>query len=125
MKILKMKTLHRILLQGLLNSAGQVGGYTLSELNKMLKIENEINFKEEEIKELNLRMEDGSFKWNAKKDGAAEGEEVDTEKAFEMSDESIDIIKKVIKKKDDEKQFNIAQVVPIKFIAEQVGLEIE
>lgn len=121
MKNLKLKTVHRLLLKGIIDAAGQKGG-TLSEIQKYLKILEKLSFTEEETKLLKIRVENDKVLWNVLDD---DKNEIDLEKDFEFSDEQIEIIKNAIKKKDEAKEFTFSDVTPISDIAGQVGYELK
>ena len=125
MKTLKLRVVHRILTQGLLDEYGKAG-HSLSDLNKLLKVADKLAFKEEETKELNLRLEapEGvlpSWKWNQK---AEDGTEVDVEREIELMDEQFDLLKAVFKKKNDDKSFTTENIGPILEVAEQLGVDL-
>lgn len=125
MKVLKLKTIHRLLILEILNVAGKSGG-SLAEINKLMKFIDRVDFSEEEKKLLAFRQtEDGKLVWNLKKDGAEDGEIVDVEKEVEFSDEQIDILIGIFKKRDEEKKFTTTEVGPFFELAEQIGYKFE
>ena len=119
MKTIKLKAVHRLVLIALFGGEGQKG-HSLSELNDLLKFDEKIRLSEEEIKKLNLRVEESSYKWDAKdKDGV----DVDEEKDFELSDDQVNLLLKTFKEKDDKKEFTLNNLSPILEIAEKIGFE--
>lgn len=125
MKTLKLKTIHRLLTLEVLNVAGKAGG-SLAEINKLLKFIDKVDFSEEEKKMLMFRQtEDSKLVWNLRKDGAEDGEIVDVEKEIEISDEQVDMLKEIFKKRDEEKKFTTSEVSPFFELAEQIGYKFE
>ena len=125
MKTLKLKTIHRLLTLEVLNVAGKAGG-SLAEINKLLKFIDKVDFSEEEKKMLMFRQtEDNKLVWNLRKDGAEDGEIVDVEKEIEISDEQVDMLKEIFKKRDEEKKFTTSEVSPFFELAEQIGYKFE
>lgn len=125
MKTLKLKTIHRLLTLEVLNVAGKAGG-SLAEINKLLKFIDRVDFSEEEKKMLMFRQtEDNKLVWNLRKDGAEDGEIVDVEKEIEISDEQVDMLKEIFKKRDEEKKFTTSEVSPFFELAEQIGYKFE
>lgn len=126
MVTLNLRTVHRILLRGMIDSDGKAGNHTLSELGKLMKILEKVAFTEEEVKILDLRLvgEPGSqsFVWNKNKDNDASLEEVDVEKPFELSDEESGMICDIIKKKNESKEFSMQEAGPVVEIATQLGV---
>lgn len=127
MTTLKLKAVHRILIKGMLDSSSK-SGRTLSELNKLLKLLDKIDFTPEEAKEIDLRVENQTLRWNVtklKEEGSTEMIEVDVEKEFELSEEQRELLKTIIKEKDEKKEFSLPEAAPFTDIAEQVGYEVE
>lgn len=120
MKTLSLKVVHRILIKGMIDSAGK-SGKSLSELNKLLKLIDKFDFSSDELTELNLRVEDGMLKWNAK----LEDKDIDIEKGIELSDEQAELLKSIVKEKDDKKEFSLAEATPFMHIAEQLEYEVK
>lgn len=118
----KFKVIHRIILRGIVDSDGKSGQHALSELSKMLKVQEIVSFPEAEAKEFNIRVEEGAFRWNSKRDNSPEGEEIDVEKPFSFSDEQKDLICDIIKRKSEAKEFSLSEASPVMEIAEQFGL---
>jgi len=119
MKTLKLSVIHRVVLMGVLNS--EQSGHNLSELNQMLKIVDKLGIKLEEQKKLNLRIEDGAWKWET---ADADGNEIDTEQDFEMSDDQTDVLVKILNKKNEEKAFALNNAKPIIDIFEQLEIQL-
>lgn len=124
MQSLNLSVVHRILLINMLNEEGKSGG-SLSEINKLLKFIDRFEFSPEEKKDLNIRMDGEKVVWNLHKDGNPEGEMVDVEKAFEITDEQFERLKEIFKKKDEAKEFTAMNVGPIFHIAKQIGYQFE
>lgn len=125
MKTLKLKVIHRVLIRGVLNSAGSAGG-SLSEINKMLKLIDKISFTEDENKMFDFKYLEGNrLSWHIKKDGAEDGEDIDLPKEIEISDEQVDVLKTVFEKNDKDKKFTLADVGPLSEVAEQIGYKFE
>lgn len=127
MKTLKLKVVHRILIHGMLNTDGtKSGNFTLKNLSLMLKILDRVNFSEEEAKVLNIRVEEGgTVKWNAfttAEDGTKT--DVDVEKEIELSDDQAELLKDIMKQKNERKEFTLNGLTPMMEIAQQLGFEI-
>ncbi len=131
MKTLKLKVVHRLLLQGLLNDAGKQGT-TLTELNKMLKIVDRLVMDEAYVKSVNLRLvnkDDAGndlpapqYKWNTKDEN---GNEVDVEKEVELSDEQGNLLHEIFKSKNEKKEFKLDDAKQMMELASQVGFSFE
>ena len=115
MASLKLKVVHRLLLLGMLDGESKEG-HTLSELNKYLKLVDRVQFKEADVKELDLRIEENAWKWKA---------ETDKERKIDLSDEQLKTVCDLMKKKDDKKEFTAVNLGPIMELAEQVGYKCE
>lgn len=118
MVTVKLKVIHRLFLLSIVNG---IGKNSLSVLSNALNVFEKLNFKEEERKELDLRFEakdDGSGQWKW-------GDEKDTEKDFELSDEQAEMLKKLISDKDEKKEFTVSECVPMVYVCEQLGIEMK
>lgn len=125
MKTLKVKTIHRLLILELLNQSGKDGG-SLSEVNRLLKFIDRVDFSEDEKKLFSFRQtEDGKLAWNTRKDGTLDGEDIDMEKEIEIADEQAEMLTKIFKKRDEEKKFTTSEANPFFEIAEQIGYKFE
>lgn len=120
MKIISLKVIHRILVKGMIDSFGK-SGKNLSELNKLIKLLDVFEFTQTELKDLNLRVEDGMLKWNAK----VEDQDIDVEEEFEVSDEQFELLKSIVKEKDEKKEFSLAEATPFMYIANQLEYEVK
>ena len=121
---LKLKAVHRLILRSVVDSDGKSGNHSLSDLNKMLKLLDLVSFSEEETKRLNIRLDNGAVRWDTRLGGAPDGEEVDLEKELEISDEQKDLLKEIIKRKNDAKEFSLSEATPVTDVASQLGLEL-
>jgi len=127
MTTLKLKAIHRILLKEMIDADGKKG-HSLSELNKLNKILDKVEFTEEELRDLNLRLENGAFHWNVKKpkeEGSEEMVDIDIDKDFELSDEQAKMLYNILKEKDENKGFQRSEVGPFMDLAEQLEYEVE
>jgi hypothetical protein len=124
MKTLKLKTIHRLLILEVLNTEGKSGG-SLSEINRILKFIDRVDFSSDERALLSFRSVDGKLAWNVKKDGKDDGEEVDVEREIEISDEQVDMLKSLFEKRDKEKKFVVTEANPFFEIASQIGYKFE
>ena len=50
---------------------------------------------------------------------------MDVEKEIEISDEQVDMLKEIFKKRDEEKKFTTSEVSPFFELAEQIGYKFE
>lgn len=124
MLTLKLRAFDRLLLVGMLDRATRQGE-SLSQLSKLLKLHDKINFTDEERTLLNVRVEEGQIRWNRLKDGLPEGEEVDTERDVEISDEQKELLVSVFKKNDENKMFTSEGLKETLKIAEQIGYQVQ
>lgn len=132
---LKLKVIHRLLLVGWLNEAGKANGNSLSQLNQMLKIVDKISFTEEENKLFKVHQEERKdaegkiivdpqgnpslqIAWSIKDE---EGNDIDVEKDFELSDEQKEQVYGIMKSKDEKKEFTFEGLSVVREIAEKVG----
>ena len=120
MKILHLKTVHRLLLINLLNEEGK-GGASLSDLAKLMHIAEKIDFKKEEREALNIRVEENKVVWNVRAGGVADGEDIDVAKEFEVSDEESEKLMELFKKADEQKKFTLSDFGPVFEIAKEIG----
>jgi len=138
MKTLNFKVSHRVVLSGLIDAEGRSKNNSLSGLSKLMKLSDKVQFSEAEQKDFQLRAvpvpgatDKLSFQWNKNRvieneDGTkTEGEEVDIVKSFEFSDEEVDLIKQILKHKDEAKEFELSGLSTILDIAKQVGYDVE
>mgnify|MGYP001566199518 FL=1 len=114
--MVNFNVLHRLLIQMMLDKDGKSGNHSLSELNQIFKILDKMNFKEDEIKELNIKNENGSIKWDNEKD---------TKKDIELGDKQIEILMDVFSRKDKMKEFDLQNFIGYREIAEQIGYKLE
>lgn len=124
MKTVKFKVIHRLLLLGLLNKGSEKGG-SLSQMHKMYKILDKIDFKEEEQKKINLRQVDNQMHWWKTEGGIEGAQEIDVDKEIQFSDDEIDVLKEIYRQADEAKQFSLQGLTPIMEIAEQIGYEMK
>ena len=127
---LKLSTLPRLVLITQLDQANSLQARSLSELSKLMKLSDRVNFTDEERKILNIRnekVENGAreIRGNRNADGAEEGEFVDIERDIELSDEQKDLLYTVYKELDERKAFQPAQFKSSLEIAEKIGYEIK
>jgi len=131
MFILKVKVLPRILLTGLLDKYMQLQTRSLSELSKLLKLNEKVQFTAEEQALLNVRIEknaetgNSQYRWNHTKDSDPSAEVVDIERDIEFSDEQKEMLYTVFKELDDRKSFSGDNVMAIVELAEKIGYEIK
>jgi hypothetical protein len=111
---MKLKTIHRLLIINWLNEAAK--NKSLSEINKILKLMDKIDFSAEERTSLNLKIEEGQIKWDSKND---------TEQEVELNKEQEQIITDVIQAKDEKKEFSLDGIKHVMEIAEQVDYKFE
>lgn len=131
MHILKLKVLPRLVLSGLLDRYMQQGPRSLSELSKLIKINDKLAFNAEETKELNIHKEKnpdtGAIEmrwWNLA--GGQEGADVvDFDRDVELSDEQKEMVYNVFKDLDERKQFNGEGAAIVLEIAEKIGYEVK
>lgn len=114
MKSLKLKAVHRLLLNAIIDGVGGKGE-SLSNLNKMLKLVDKLSLTEAEQKKLKLKMEDGMIKWEAKEDKEVE---------LELPDEEFELVKTLVKKRSEDKEIKLADAKPLLEVAQQLGLEV-
>ena len=114
MKTLDLKTIHRLLLVNIVNEEGKKGA-TLSELKGYFKILEKIELTEDEKKTVGLKIENDQVRWNPEKD---------VEVSTEISDEQVDTLKKMLKKRDEDKSFNFQTMGPMLEIAEKLGVDV-
>lgn len=122
MKILKMSVIHRILVKGLLDEASKKGS-SLSDLSQMIKIVDKINFTEDEAKELKFETKFVDDKDPSKGASIHWNKEIDTEKDFELSDDQAQMVKDIIKKKNDAKEFTSSEY-KVADVAEQLEIKL-
>lgn len=115
MKELKLKVASRILVINLLNEAGKGGG-TLQQLKDMMKIIEKVEVTEEEKKALEYKFdaEAGRVSWKP---------ENDEEKSIELNDEQATILKDILKKKNDAKEFTFDVLLPLGDVADQLDVK--
>jgi len=113
MKAVKLKVIHRLFLNGLLSQAGD--NRPLAELNQLLKVIDKTSFSEEESKKLNIRNEEGAWKWDS---------ESEEDNEAEFSDEQVKLVSDIIKEKDKNKEFSIQHVAVLNDLCELFGLEL-
>lgn len=118
---LNVKIADRIVLINLLEQYGKKGT-SLSELNQIYKMFDKLEFKDEERKEINFRIENGAYMWENKD---KDGNDLDTDKKVELSEKQVEILNGVLKDKDTKKEFDIQIFKSIERIAGQVGYKIE
>lgn len=124
MKTLKLSALPRVYLISILNEEGQKGKYNLSDLNKFFKILDKVEFKEEDRKRLSMKADGDQLMWNTfvkDEEGKDTEEKADIEQEFELSDDQVKLLQEVWKRRDEEKEFSLAQVASVSHIAEQIG----
>ena len=127
---LKLSTLPRLVLIAQLDQANTLQARSLSELSKLMKLSDKVNFTDEERKILNIRNEKAEngnmeIRWNRNLDGKEEGEFVDIERDIELSDDQKTLLYTVYKELDERKAFTPAQLKPSLDIAEKIGYEIK
>ena len=127
---LKLSTLPRLVLIAQLDQANTLQARSLSELSKLMKLSDVVNFTDEERKILNIRNEKAEngnmeIRWNRNVDGLEEGEFVDIERDIELSDDQKTLLYNVYKELDERKAFTPAQLKPSLDVAEKIGYEIK
>ena len=127
---LKLSTLPRLVLIAQLDQANTLQARSLSELSKLMKLSDKVNFTDEERKILNIRNEKAEngnmeIRWNRNLDGKEEGEFVDIERDIELSDDQKTLLYTVYKELDERKAFTPAQLKPTLEVAERIGYEIK
>lgn len=122
MTVLNIKVIHRLLLKGALDSYGKEG-HMLSTINNMMKILNKINFTDDEIKELNLKVSDGNISWTTTKDNKPDGEPLDVEKMFELSSDEEKVLVELFKRMHDKKEFKVENFALVD-VVKQLGEEL-
>ena len=130
MFILKLSALPRLVLIAQLDQANTLQARSLSELSKLMKLSDRVNFTDEERKILNIRNEKAEngnmeIRWNRNLDGKEESEFVDIERDIELSDDQKTLLYTVYKELDERKAFTPAQLKPSLDIAEKIGYEIK
>lgn len=119
MKTLQLKAVHRFLLTNYFNEEGSAGGYPMSDIGKMYKILEKLSFNDEERTLLNIRTEADKVMWDSKDN---EGNEIDVDKPIELSDEEAELMKRILKKKDEAKKFTLVDLNPVMEVASQLEL---
>lgn len=104
----------------MLDARGNAGG-SMTELNKILKVVEKLQLTEEEVKHVNLRLEDGALKWSTK---GEDGSDLDPAKEIELADEQVDLLKTMLKEKDEKKEFKMAEAGPVNEIVKELELEL-
>ena len=130
MFILKLSVLPRLVLIAQLDQANTLQARSLSELSKLMKLSDKVNFTDEERKILNIRNEKAEngnmeIRWNRNLDGKEESEFVDIERDIELSDDQKTLLYTVYKELDERKAFTPAQLKPTLEVAEKIGYEIK
>ncbi|OGJ58623.1 hypothetical protein A2635_03990 [Candidatus Peribacteria bacterium RIFCSPHIGHO2_01_FULL_51_9] len=125
MKTVNLKVVHRLLLKAMLNEEGKGPGYSLSDLHKIFKVFDKIDFTPDEAKQFKLRNEENMVKWDAREGGTEDGKEIDIHKGFELSDEEVKLVCGMMKKKDEEKRFTTDGLSAVLELAEQFGYTFE
>ena len=120
MKTLKLNIVHRLLLNSYLDEKGKEGG-TLSEQNKMMKVMDRLVLAEVETQRISLRMEDSSLRWNTK---GEDGTDLDPLVDIELTDEQADLLKTLLKEKNEKKQIKMAEAAPLTELAKQLEIEL-
>lgn len=115
MRELKLKAAPRFLIISMLNDAGKAGG-SLQQLKDMMKIIEKVELTEEERKEIELTSdaEAGKVMWKPEKDEV---------KSIELSDDQADLIKELLKKKNEAKEFTFDTLIPFNEVAEQLDVK--
>lgn len=130
MHILKLRVVHRIMLVNLVDAFFKNEPHTLSELSKLMKLSDRLNFTPEERQILGVRAVKNEqtgredIVWNLRKDGAEDGEEVDVERDVELSDEQKEMLYNVVKHMDGKKELNPAAAPVLLEIAAKIGYEV-
>lgn len=130
--VLKLNVLQRLLINGFMNDYAK-SGLSLTEMNKALKLVEKLAFKDEEQKELNVRLESVNeageplpapvYRWNRVNEETKE--EVDVPREVDFSNEQSALLKDVLSKKNDNKEFTLENG-PIMFeVAKELGISIE
>lgn len=135
---MKLNVLQRLLLNGFMNEYAK-SGLALSEMNKALKIVDKLAFKEDEQKELNVRLESKDeagnplkngngenttvYKWN--REDAETKDVVDYPREVDFSKEQSEMLKEVLKKKNDNKEFTLENGPAMFDIAKELGIDVE
>lgn len=96
MKNLQLKAIHRLTTIAMLNG---LKGLDLQSLNKVLKIVEKLELTKEEVEAINLKQDGDKLTWLP---------ENDTDKEIELSDDQVDKLKEILKKKGDDKELSTA-----------------
>jgi hypothetical protein len=114
MKTTELKVIHRLLLINIINDEGKKGA-SLSDLKSMLGILGKLELTEDEKTEIGLSVDNDQAKWDPTKDLGV---------SVELSDEQFDSLKKMVKKRSDDKTFNFQVLSPMLEIAEKLGVDV-